>query len=406
MKLPLLFSILVFLVSQVAPVHADDIEGRIYGRVLTDDGEVFEGIIRWDRNEASWVDILNGSKITKKSSRSGRSGKRIEVFGVKVYEEDDWNSSSSRISGIRFGHIQTLEPIDGNKALLTLQSGQEIVFSEGSTDIGNDVREIIVEDIDRGEVELKWRDIERIEFMQAPPSAFSDYGERLYGTLTTRDGYQFTGFICWDVDEVLTRDILDGDDKDRRRKIRFGSIERIGRNSSSSAYVVLKNGDEVVLRGTNDVNSSNSGILVLDDALGQIEIDWNDFEEVVFTAPEFTPRYIDFDYSSSLYGAVYTRDGEVFEGEIRWDDDESSTWEFLNGNMQDIEFLIEFGKIRTIERISDQGATVVLFDERSFDLRDSNDVDEDNDGIFILDGDDNQVRISWRDFDRVEFDRP
>ena len=115
--------------------------------------------------------------------------------------------------------------------------------------------------------------------MQAPSSAYSEYGERLFGTLTTRDGYEFTGFICWDVDEVLTKDILDGDDKDRRRKIRFGSIQSIGRNSSSSAYVILNNGDEVVLRGTNDVNSSNSGILVLDDALGQVEIDWDDLRK-------------------------------------------------------------------------------------------------------------------------------
>ena len=405
MKLPL-FSLLILFFTVSIPVVADDVDGRIYGRVITDDGDIFEGIIRWDRNEASWVDILHGDKITKRSGRTGQKGKRIEVFGVKVYEEDDWSSSSTRTSGIRFGHIQSLEPVDGNKALLTLQSGEEIVFSNGSTDIGSDIREIIVEDIDRGEVELRWRDIERIEFMQAPSSVFSEYGERLYGTLSTRDGYEFTGFICWDVDEVLTKDILDGDDKDRRRKIRFGSIETIGRNSSSSAYVVLKNGDEVVLRGTNDVNSSNSGILVLDDALGQIQIDWDDFEEVTFFAPESVPRYIDFDYSSALFGVVYTRDGESFEGEIRWDDDEASTWELLNGNMHDIEFEIEFGKIHIIERISDQGATVVLFDDRSFDLRDSNDVDEDNDGIYIIDNDGNEVRISWRDFERVEFDKP
>lgn len=406
MKLPLYSLLALFILTSTPSFADDDVDGRIYGRVVTDDGDIFEGLIRWDRNEASWVDILNGSKITRRSDRKGKRGTRIEVFGVKVYDEGDWNSSSSKISGIRFGHIQVLEPIDGNKALLTLQSGEQIVFSNGSTDIGNDVREIIVEDIDRGEVELRWRDIERIEFMQAPSSAYSEYGERLFGTLTTRGGYEFTGFICWDVDEVLTKDILDGDDKDRRRKIRFGTIERIGRNSSSSAYVVLNNGDEVVLRGTNDVNSSNSGILVLDDALGQIEIDWDDFEEVVFTSPTEVPRYIDFDYSSPLFGVVHTRDGEYFEGQIRWDDDEASTWELLNGNLRDIDFQIEFGKIQAIERISDKGASIILFDGRSFDLRDGNDVDEDNDGIFIMDNDGNEVRISWRDFERAEFDRP
>ena len=402
----LLFVSLLSAFVLTLPAIADDIEGRIYGRVTMEDGDVFEGIIRWDRNEASWVDLLNGDKVMQRASRSGNSKKRVEVFGITVYEDDDSGSTSSRTSGIRFGHIHTLEPLGSNKALLTLQSGEEVIFINGSTDIGNDIREIIVEDVDRGEVEISWRDIEIIEFMQAPPTAYSEYGERLFGKLTTRDGSEFTGFICWDVDEVLTKDILDGDDKDRRRKIRFGNIQVIGRNSSSSAYVVLNNDDEFVLRGTNDVNSQNSGILVLDNELGQIQIGWDDFEEVVFFQPTYIPRHIDFDYSTALFGIVYTRDGDSFEGEIRWDNDETRTWELLNGNMRDIEFEIEFGKIRSIERISSSGAEVQLFDGRSFDLRDSNDVDDDNDGIYIIDNDGNETRISWRDFDRVVFDKP
>ena len=381
--------LLLLCITLVCNAQADDLDGRIYGRVIMEDGDIFEGVIRWDRNEASWVDVLHGSKVFTRGNASGNR-KRIEVFGVKVYEEEAGHSSSTRTSGIRFGHIQTLEPLGSNKALLTLQSGEEVVFTNGSTDIGNDIREIVIEDADRGEIEVRWRDIERIEFMQAPSSAFSEYGERLHGTLITRDGYEFTGFICWDIDEVLTKDILDGDDKERRRKIRFGTIDRIAHNSSRSAFVVLKNGDEFVLDGTNDVNSQNSGILVLDNALGQVEINWDDFEKVIFSPPAYVPRYIDFDYSSPLYGAVYTRDGELFEGEIRWDDDEASTWELLNGSMHDIDFEIEFGKIRSIERLSSQGAEVELFDGRSFDLRDSNDIDEDNDGIFVVDNDGNE----------------
>ena len=402
----ILITLLLLSFALTATAVADDVEGRIYGRVIMEDGDVFEGIIRWDRNEASWVDLLNGSKETQRIRQSDGSKKRIEVFGVTVFEDGGRSSSSSRTSGIRFGHIHTMEPLGSNKALLTLQSGEEVVFSGGSTDIGNDVREIIVEDVDRGEIELSWRDIELIEFMQAPPTAYSDYGVRLFGKLTTRDGSEFTGFVCWDIDEVLTRDILDGDDRDRRRKIRFGNIQRIGRNSSSSAYVVLNNDEEIILSGTNDVNSQNSGILILDNELGQVQIGWDDLDEVEFFDPTYIPRYIDFDYSTALFGVVYTRDGDSFEGEIRWDNDESRTWELLNGSMRDIEFEIEFGKIRSIERLSSSSAEVQLFDGRSFDLRDSNDVDDDNDGIYIIDNNGDEVRISWRDFDRVVFDKP
>lgn len=393
------------------PAQADDIEGRIYGRVITDDGEIFEGIIRWDRNEASWVDLLNGDKIMYRDrgvDEDGRRGRRIEIFGVTVYEEEGESRGGTytRSSGIRFGHIRSLER-DGNTAILVLQSGEEVELKNGSTDIGNDVREIIVEDAERGEVELEWRDIDIIEFMQAPANARSAYGERLYGTLVTRGGHEFNGFICWDVDEVLTSDILDGNDENgRRRKIRFANIDVIQRNNSSSARVVLRNGEDMILRGTNDVNDDNSGILVLDPELGQVEVEWSDFEEVRFSEISKVPTLDHFNYSGPLYGVVFTRDDEEFEGEIVWDDDEASGWEILDGTMDDLTFDIEFGKIRSIERSSSRSAAVTLFDGRTFDLRGSNDVDDDNDGIFIYDADGNETRISWRDFDRIVFDKP
>ena len=392
------------------PLLADDLDGRLYGRVTTEDGEVFEGIIRWDRNEAGWVDILNGSKVRYADGRysnSQSSNKRIEIFGVTIYEGRGSSSSSTRTSGIRFGHIRSIEPLGSNSALLTLQSDQEVEFKNGSTDIGSDVREIIVEDNQRGEVELRWKDIELIEFLDTPNSARTNYGYRLYGTLITRSGYEFTGFICWDVDEVLSTDVLDGNDESgRRRKIRFENIEAIGRNSSSSAMVVLRNGEEVVLRGTNDVNSSNNGILVLDPNMGQVEVDWSDFDELVFTEPDDVPTFSDFGSSTPLQGTVFTRDGDSFEGQIVWDNDEAYSWELLDGDMEDLTFDIEFGKIRSIERISSRGADVTLFDGRTFELRDSNDIDDDNDGIYIIDNNGDEIRISWRDFERAVFAKP
>ncbi len=407
-SLPLAVSFIVLVCSAPpSDTFASIKQDRIYGQVTTEDGEIFEGLIRWDKNEASWVDILHGSKVIPDGDRQQRRRKRIEVFGVTVYEEEGYNGGAgTRTSGIRFGYVKSLEPLGNDEALLTLQSGEEVIFRHGSTDIGNEVREILVEDVNRGEIELRWRDIARIDFMQAPSSVFSAYGDRLHGTLLTRSGYEFTGFICWDLDEVLTSDILDGDDKGRRRKIRFETIDVIGRNSSSSAYVILKNGEEVVLRGTNDVNSDNNGILVLDNTLGQVEIDWDDFEEVVFTEPSYVPRFADYSSTGNLFGVVYTRDGEAYNGQIRWDDDENRTWEFLNGIMQDIEFEIQFINIRSIERISSRASEITLFDGRAYELRDSNDVDDDNNGIYVLDDLGNETIISWRDFERAVFDKP
>ncbi len=390
------------LVPLLAP--AQSYTDRIYGRVVTQEGDTFEGLIRWDKNEASWVDLLNGSKTTRSGDRRRRT---IEIFGIEVVEYEEGGSSGSRISGVRFGHLERLENTGSNRALLTLRSGQRVEFRGGSTDIGNDVREIIVEDPARGEVELRWRNIDAIDFRPTRDAATSRYGPRLFGTLTTRNGYAFTGYICWDVDEVLAQDILDGEDENGYdRKIPFGTIARIERESRRSSRVLLRSGDVMVLRGSNDVNDENRGILVLDPYLGQVQVDWDTFEAVTFSEPDFPITYNDFFGSGLLKGTVVTRDGQTYTGVIRWDDDEAYAWELLNGELDGLEFDIEFAFVREIERLSSRAARVFLRDGRSFDLRDSNDVNDENDGIFVTLADGSEVKIDWDDFERVRFDKP
>ena len=42
---------------------------RLYGRVETRDGSVYEGFIRWDGNEAGWFDILHANKPIPERNR-------------------------------------------------------------------------------------------------------------------------------------------------------------------------------------------------------------------------------------------------------------------------------------------------------------------------------------------------
>ena len=39
-----------------------DNSGRIYGVITTIDGDDFEGLIRWYKNEGSWLDLHNANK--------------------------------------------------------------------------------------------------------------------------------------------------------------------------------------------------------------------------------------------------------------------------------------------------------------------------------------------------------
>ncbi|MFH1372749.1 MAG: hypothetical protein ABII79_03015 [bacterium] len=404
--------IIVAAIAVFALTAGADDSGRIYGKITTTDGDEFQGFIRWDKNEGSWVDILDATKEmpkekAKKSRRKYRDRETtIEIFGLKIGSSgSSTNWWSTAQSGIRFGHIKMLEVIDDDGALLTLKSGEEVEFREGSTDIGDGIREIVIEDENDGEIELVWDDLEMIEFMDAPTDEESIFGERLYGTLMTRRGDEFTGWVCWDVDELFPVDILDGEDNRRSRKIKFGKIASIERYSSSGATVTLKNGDEVVLRGTNDVDDDNRGIAIMDPALGQVIVKWDEFDRLDFTdSPEPPVRYKDFDGGRHLRGTVYDEDGDSFEGAITWDNDEEFTWELLDGDYRDISFDIEFGFIKSIEKKSFRSSIVTLRDGRSFRLSGSNDIDEDNRGIFIslIDGD--EVEVEWEDFQRVEFD--
>jgi hypothetical protein len=388
-------------------------QNRIYGKITTVDGEEFTGLIRWDKNEASWVDILNGSKeISREKIREARQKyselkrKREDSFwGIITRRRPSRDWSDASLSGIRFGHIQVLEPTGSNRALLTLKSGEQVEFINGSTDIGNDNRGIVIEDENSGEIEFDWRDIERIDFMKTKPGALSNFGEALYGTLTTRRGDSFTGLISWDVDEALSADILDGSERGRKRKIKFADIEWIERYSSRGAALKLKSGKEIVLRGSNDVDSGNRGILVADPGFGQVKIEWNDFKKLEFGSLQALFSYNDFDGGKRIRGTVYTADDDAYTGIIRWDNDEEYTWELLDGEYDDMEFDIEFGKIKSIEKESSRAALVTILDGRQFRLRGSNDVTDGNRGVFIEVTDGGLVVVDWDDFERVEFEK-
>lgn len=399
------------LVGLAASAYAGDNGGRIYGKITTVDGDTYEGLIRWDKNEASWVDLLNGTKdlddrnADKSSQSPRRKTKKVQVFGLDVaqwdFDENGWPGQAE--SGIRFGHIKSIEARGDDEARVTLKSGETVLLTGGSTDIGTNMRELIIEDNSEGETELSWEDVDRVDFMPAKAGLESSLGERLYGTLTTRRGDTYTGFIAWDVDEVFSSDLLEGESKDRNRKVKFEKIASIERYSSSGSTVHLKGGEEIILKGSNDVDESNNGIIVADPAFGQVTIDWDQFESVEFKPAPSQPSYDKFDGGHALKGTVTTEDGDTYTGTIRWDNDEEYSWEILDGEYRDLQFDMELGLVTQIERTTSRSCEVTVSDGRTFRLRGSNDVDSGNKGVFIDTGKGKEVRVDWEDFAKVVF---
>lgn len=386
---------------------------RLYGRVVTTDGSVYEGFIRWDENEAGWFDVLHLSKPIPERNRrdADRLGwepapreRRIEIFGIGIsWDEDGTDIGSSAQSGIRFGHISTLEPLGSSRGRLILKSGEELEF-DGGGDVGSSVDGILVEDPRGGQVELDWHDVEVIDFIGGPETP-SRWGDRLYGTLETRDGTQFTGYIVWDMDELFTTDVLDGDEDGRDYEIPFARIRAIQRYSSSAARVTLQDGEEMVLRGSNDVNEDNRDIMVADPSFGEVRVAWDELERVSFEAPPDRPAFGAFDGGHRIRGTVFARGGELHSGYIRWDNDEEFSWELLDGELRDgVDLDIEFGAIERIERVAYDMSRVTLRDGRTFELGDSNDVDETNKGVYVERSDGTLILVPWDRFEHAEFD--
>jgi len=310
-------------------------------------------------------------------------------------------TSASTQSGIRFGHIDRIQALDSRTALFTLRSGEQMELRGSATDLGSGMRALIVEQANGRRVEMDWGDVDYVDFYPAPEGV-EPTNYRMYGTMTTDSGMEFTGYVTWDVDEIYSDDILDGDDRGYDREIPFGQIERIERYSSRSALVTLADGSEVVLDGSNDVDSSNSGISVSDPMLGQVKVSWNEFEAVTFHPAENHAGWGTFDGGTPLNGTVVMANGEELSGRLIWDQDEAFSWEMLNGHEAGVEFHVEFGNIAKVERNRRSTATVTLVDGRTFELGGSNDVDTGNKGVVVETGDESRL-VSWNDIREVRF---
>ena len=386
---------------------------RIWGRVETASGRVYEGYIRWDGKEGSWVDLLNGSKERSREAEELWRGvvsrdqmRVVELSGFRI-SWDDRDYPETALSGIRFGHLRRLIVLEDQRVELELKSGESVVMEGGGPPMGNPTRVINVETPEQEYVGFAWADLAEICFGPALTSHQAE-GTRLHGTVEDRFGDRYTGYISWNWVKILTTDLLRGEEDDPDQQIPFGRIAAIEKGLEGSR-VFLTDGEQMFLSGSRDVDEGNLGIQISDPGLGVVEVKWGEFSAVRFHEPEAHVGYDAFDGGHRLRGTVFTQAGEEFTGRVVWDADETYSWELLDGEGRDIVYDIEFGKIATIERDSSRGVLVTLLDGRVIELEGSNDVKEENRGIFIQVDDqanpriDGWVLVSWDDFRRIRF---
>lgn len=383
-------------------------QALIYGTLTTIDGEQYTGQLRWGKEEAIWTDLFNGTKDENDNYRYLSRDDRDALREKKRETRSSWGNSWSWGSGdyetthefqARFGDISKIEINRRSEVKLTMRNGETMYVKDGSNDFDT---EITVMDPELGKTSFRWSRIEQVEFKEAPNNFSEKLGEPLYGTVEFYGG-EYTGFIQWDHDERLSTDILDGDTRDGDVKIEFGKVKSIEKDRGGS-NVILESGREMYLRGSNDVNSENRGIIVATD-FGRVDITWRDFEKVTFTeAPSNAPGYGAYSDLKELSGSVTTVNGETLTGKIIFDLDEAYTFEMLQGNDDDIEYIIPMEHVASVSPKNYDYSEVVLKNGTKLTIGDARDVSEENDGVLVFTGGADPTFIIWEDIEIIKFD--
>ena len=224
----------------------------LYGAVKTKRNGTITGFIKWDLDERSGEDILDGES----------------------------NLGSQKIP---FENIRAIEK-ERNGSIVTLKSGRDI-FLDDSNDIDSGNRGIRIYNHGVGNMKVTWNQFQHIRFEDAPepPPAYRDFKipSGLMVDVSTFDDGDHTGVMVYDMDEMWEIETLDGEDNSIDFQIPFRNIKRIVPKNSSYSMIYLCSGEELLLGNSQDVGSSNDGLLLFKEGIKKpMVIRWNDVSEI------------------------------------------------------------------------------------------------------------------------------
>lgn len=394
-------------------------EGFIYGKVYTIDDKVYEGPIRWGKEEVYWTDIFNAGKERNQNLRylSSRDRDKLDDrqntwdnwnhgnwyrwFGSWGDKRNDYDNDYEHQFACQFGDIKTIIPSGRKYVDLEMQNGDKVSLKgEGYNDVGEEIR---IMDPEMGDLDMDWGRIRKIEFMKTPKTLSNRFGKPLYGKVEAF-GETFTGYIQWDHDERLSTDKLDGDADDGNISLEFSKIVSIERRGGRS-IVKLKSGRELTMDGSNDVDSGNRGVIIMNKDMIAVDVPWREFDKVTFSEPAGSlASYDQFATQKPLSGSVVTKDGKSLTGKIVFDLDEESTYELLQGKQGDFEVITPFRDIKRVEPISDYRCRIELKSGKNITLEDAQDVNERNQGVLVFaNAKSDPVYVLWEDVKSIDF---
>jgi len=399
---------IVLLVIFCTSTHAQIAQSYIYGTITLKNGAQYQGQIRWENEEALWDDTFNASKyerpmqnlLTEAEARQVERRTDDFKFGFMELWED---KSPNQNFAFRcdFGYIYSLRNVDDDVVLLTLKNGSTIKLKQNR---GGDLnQDILIYDNELGQLDLEFEDIRSIVFQATPSNFQSKLGDPIYAKVLTTTG-QFEGFITWDSEECLGKDLLGGRQKGIKIEIEFEDIAEL-KTQDDGSLVTLKSGRSIFLNDHSDVSRKNRGILIRGLDFGKLEFEWENLIAVTFQQPPPSSRsYDDFQAPQLLSGTVYTKSGHRYQGQIVYDLDEIYNVEYLNGFNSDFEYQIPFAKVKRIEPQNDKFSLVYLKNGDQYLLGGNPDVNDANHGLLLKFSNDRAEYIEWEKIKHIDFE--
>ena len=246
---------------------AQEMKGFLYGTVTLKNEKSYTGQLKWGNHAGAFDDLFEAYKneahiqeqidIQGYEKNEEATDEVFEFSFMKLWEDKD---SKSRFAfKCQFGHIDKITDFKDNKSVtILLKNGDKIKLRNRGNEIGEDV---ILYHASLGKLEFDWQNIQEIDFDTAPRNLKNFHGAKVYGKVLTVDG-PLEGYIVWDFDEeAFAKDIINGYHQKVEYKIEFGNIASL-RPEREGSILTLKNGTELFMRNSSDVNKDNDGIFI------------------------------------------------------------------------------------------------------------------------------------------------
>lgn len=404
----LVFILLTFFLD-IQETLSQQHKGFLYGTVTLKNNQSYTGQIRWDNEAGAWDDLFEANKnepqileqidIEDYEKNKEANDEVFEFSFMKLWEDRD--PKTNFVFKCQFGHISKITDFRDNKYVTAiLKDGNKIKLRKRGNDIGDD---IIMYHSSLGKIEFEWKNIKEIDFHFAPGNLKNFLGNRVYGKVLTIDG-PLEGYIVWDFnEEAFEKDLIDGDHQNVEYNVEFGNISSLQPESKGS-IITLKNGSELFLRGSSDVDKENDGIFIKTENTGMINLNWSSLIRIDFTKPGFkSPEYSDFGSPKPLYGKVETIEGNSFKGRLVYDLDETWDIEILDGKTNGSKYFIPFSIIQSITPQNFNYSQVTLTNGTSIMLGEEGDVNHGNKGVLVWLTASKTKYVPWEQIKSVTF---